>query len=204
MDNRAEFILLILTVLLILFVPEMKDSFLELFDFAFINFLSMMIIFYTMNDNFIRGSIFAMLYIFCIMQRRKNIIRIILNKQIDTLNISTCKKVSIILSILKNKKINNEEKEIIIMQIIPMKIPMYKINEILELHIKNGGNIIKVFEKVFDTNDFPHLLFMKKFYNASNKEIILNIMKNSKLNDEIKNEIMKFINEKKVSFENIY
>ena len=203
MDNRIEFILLFLLIVMLMFVPHFKDSVLEFFDFAFINLVSLIIIFYVLQYKTQHGLLLSILYMFCITQRRKNIANIILDKQLNTLNISTEKKVSAVMTVMFNTNIDNNIKEKLVIQIIAMKIPKIKKHEIIALHITNGGNMEKVFRTLYNEESISHLPFTKLLYQSKYKQMILNSVKNSNIDNEIKTQIYNFINEKtdkKVSF----
>lgn len=204
MDVRIEFILLVLLIILILFVPNLSNSFLELFDFPFINLVSILIIINSFKSNQNRGILLTLLYIFCIVQRRKNVVKLILTKQMDNLNLSTSRKIQATMSVMNNKNISNKEKENLVLQIIPMEIPKLKKYEIIKLHLNNGGDAQNVFNVLYNTPNLSHISFTKVLYMSEYKDIILDIVNRSNLDDEIRSNIIKFINEKndkKVSFD---
>lgn len=203
MDNRIEFILLFLLIITLLFVPQMKDSILEFFDFAFINVMCLLIIFYMLKYKLYHGIVLVILYVFCITQRRKNIANIIILKQLNTLNISTEKKVNAVITVIKNENISNENKESLVKQIIAMEIPKIKKYEIINLYIDNGGNMKNIFKTLYNDKSIPHLAFTKMLFRQEYKQVILKNIDNSVIDDEIKTQIYAFINEKsnkKVSF----
>lgn len=203
MNTRIEFILLFSLIIMLLFVPHFKDSVLEFFDFAFINLISILVIFYVFQYKPIYALLLTMIYMFCIMQRRKNIANIIIDEELNNLNICKNKKISAVMSVMKNKNIDNETKEKLVLQVIGMKIPKIQKYEIISLHSANKGNMEKVFETIYNEKSIPHLAFTKTLFQPQYKQIIKHNVNKSNIPNEIKTEIYNFINEKnnkKVSF----
>jgi len=123
MNVNINFMIIMSLLILCVIIPKTSDKFLELLDQPFVNLITILIISITLKCNLAAGILLSALYLFCIIQKRKNDSR----KQYDTAStivINSESKVEAAKDIIRESNVTNNDKKQMVSNIIDSKIPI--------------------------------------------------------------------------------
>ena len=175
--QKIEFIIIMTSILVLLMLPNTSPKVLELFDYSFINFISILIIAYAIKTNTRYGIMFTILYAFCLFQRRKNIAKELIEKQISEINITSYAKISSVLTILNDTSIAVEEREKLAIKSFVSDIPNIKKLNIIMLYLDNSDKKSTILDNLYKSNN-KNIISMTK-YIVKNPENISAVLKAS-------------------------
>jgi hypothetical protein len=123
---------------------------------------------------------FLVLYVFCLFQRRKNISKELIEKQISDIDITSYAKISSVLSILNDSTINVVEKEKLAIKSLDSNIPNIKKLNIVILYLNSTDKKSTVLNKLYASGN-KNIIAMTKFIvkNPDNIPDVLKCVKQS-------------------------
>lgn len=200
LNNKLEFLITMSCIILLLMLPNVSPMLLELFDYSFTNFIVILVILLAIKTNIRYGISFTLLYAFALFQRRKNINRELIEKQISEIDITSLAKLSSVMAILKDESIDIVEKEKLVIKAIDSNIPNIKKLNIIILYLDNTTNKKIVLDKLYASKN-KNIIPMTKFIvkNTDNITSVLESVKDSEINIKDKFTISEYMTNYKLS-----
>ena len=197
-----EFFIIVCTVIMFLFIPKISDAFLELFDYSFTNFICILGILFTFHVNIYIAILFLLTYIFCIIQRRENISKEILNHEMSNIQINTDTKIKALIKILKNPSLSCIEKENLAIQAINSDIPNINKINVAIVFMKECPVNTKLLLNIYNSDNIKLKLLTHTLITKENKELVIQTINKSTIDIENKEKLLKIIKNKfkKVTF----
>lgn len=200
---KIEVIIAICTILVLLFVPKYSNVFLKSFDYSFTNFISVLIIMFTLKVEFMLGILFFSIYTYCIIQRRKNIEQELLRYDETDIKIVDGTKTNALIKIIRDEKIKEMEKEKLVLIALDSEISNINKLNIISIYINNCKNCSKVLLKLYNSDNYKLINATYVISKPSNKSVLIENIKKSKLNSDDREKLLANIalnTKKKVSF----
>lgn len=200
--QRIEFFIIVCTVIMFLFIPKISNAFLELFDYSFMNFISILGILFTFQLNFYIALLFLLTYVFCIIQRRENISKEILNHEMSNIQINTDTKIQALIKIIKNPSISCIEKENLAIQSINSDIPNINKINVAIVFMNECSKSSKLLLIIYNSKNIKLKMLTHTLVTKENKEIVIKTINKSIMDKENREKLLKTINNKfkKVTF----
>ena len=116
--DNAVFFIIIVVIMLCLMVPVARSSFLTMFDQPFVNLMIILTIIIVQKQNQSIALLMTILYILCIIQKRKILSRVSVADRIKSIQITSDVKVNAVKDIIRENDVSDEEKKDLISKIL--------------------------------------------------------------------------------------